>query len=164
MRHERVSLILITTDIDHNKYILRQWDEKAHQYQIIGGRQEDNESPLETSIREMKEELPELNLEYGTNFQLMQLLQKPAIVTGVSPTYDIDTHYTFHLFNAILHMDRLSLNSRNKWSKINDLLTCSLDRKEDVSFYNLIFRSIPGGTDALPISIESNRIESIQLL
>ena len=164
MRNVVASLIFIITELDTRRYLLRQWDQKANQYQIIGGRKKGDEKPIETAIREIEEELSELSLKYGENYDLYSLEKRPLIVLGKSPTYGVNTKYKIHFFYANLSIKKIELFDQNRWTLIDELINVPSHKKEDEEFYKKVDSFLEGGLSSIPISVDSKCIIDINIL
>lgn len=104
---------------------LGQWDEQAGSYQLIGGRQRENqnwiEPVLDTIIREVEEELNyQLSFAAG-DFSVEQLAQFQG-ETGLSPTFGALTAYHFTFFRVV-GLTSLQLVSSDRWLTRHELLS-----------------------------------------
>ncbi|HHB90883.1 MAG TPA: NUDIX hydrolase [Anaerolineae bacterium] len=123
IRFTRVAEVLIVRPADPPMFLV-QWDERAGQYQIIGGRQKTNkdwEEPIEqTAIRELEEELCYQVSYKAGDFQLAFL----AAFEGdkrLSPSFGALTAYQFTFFHA-RDLPPIELCPLNRWVTRAELL------------------------------------------
>ena len=97
--------VLVKGNIGKKDYYLHEWDRRAEQFQLIGGRVEPGESLVAAARRELIEELDierEQRLEYERDFNLDLLIEsdRPLQWTDISPTYGALTKYSFWACSA----------------------------------------------------------------
>ncbi len=113
---------------------LGQWDERAGQFQIIGGRQKQNldwvEPIGETAIREFEEELDGQVSHARGDFRL-EPLASFAGATRLSPSFGALTAYRFSVFRAA-GLRELTLGPHDHWLRRDDLLAGRLPTGEPV--------------------------------
>ena len=106
------------------KRFLVQWDDRAGQYQVIGGRQKDDldwQEPIEqTAIRELEEELDyQINHEAG-EFSLAFLAEFEG-EKRLSPSFGALTAYHFTFFQA-LNLPPIRLGPNDRWVSRAELM------------------------------------------
>ncbi len=116
IRFTAVAEVLVVT-WDHPPRFLVQWDARAGQYQIIGGRRKEDRDwiePIEqTAIRELEEELcDQVRFERG-DFQL-DFLAAFQGARRLSPSFGALTAYHFTFFHA-RDLPPLDLCPLNRW-------------------------------------------------
>lgn len=75
-----------TMFFDDNKILIDKPRKRAT-YQMIGGKVEDNETPLAAAIREAREELGDLAIFSSSNFELVMEFDEIATSDGVTPIH-----------------------------------------------------------------------------
>lgn len=117
-RTQACSLVLIK---DSHQKLLHQWDQDAKRFQLIGGKQRESESPLETAIREFQEEVSHDNLRYSEEFSIHQLFELPITELSVSNTYGALTKYELFFFVAKIDRARLDLGAGDRWISFEEM-------------------------------------------
>ena len=159
-RLQSVSVILIKTLQRNQQYFLHQWDTKAEQYQLIGGKLRQDETPTEAAKRELFEEISEHELVYPRDYDLCLLTDTPIQTTNVSRTYGALTAYEFWLFSATLKLPKLKLAEIDKWLSLDEMrngLTKTGKRITDPDLCRQFEAVIPNGFNGLQQSIELKR-------
>jgi len=135
---------------------LGQWDEQAGSYQVIGGRQRENQDWIEpirdTIIREVEEELDyQISFAAG-DFDVEQLAQFQG-ETGLSPTFGALTAYHFTFFR-VFGLSSLQLASSDRWLTRHELLSCHTTKGKPVRGDHILRleRTLGQRIDALPPS------------
>jgi len=159
-RSQSASVILIKTIQRNQQYFLHQWDTKAEQYQLIGGKLRNDETPTEAAKRELFEEISEHDLVYQRDYDLTLLTETPIHTTDVSRTYGALTAYEFWLFSATLKFHKLKLAEIDKWLSLDEMrngLTKTGKRMTDSALCRQFEAVIPSGFSGLEQSIELKR-------
>ncbi len=106
------------------KRFLVQWDDRAGQYQVIGGRQKDNldwREPIEqTAIRELEEEL-DYQVSYKAGDFSLAFLAAFEGDKRLSPSFGALTAYRFTFFQA-LNLPPIRLAPNDRWVTRAELL------------------------------------------
>jgi 8-oxo-dGTP pyrophosphatase MutT (NUDIX family) len=125
VRDQSAVVIVIRSEINGRLFLLHQFDQRANQYQLIGGRMEPGESVLDTAHRELIEELgPSQPQPLGSgDYTLHPLFDgAPALtVDERSRTYGARTRYNFFVCEATFHT-RLLLGRHDRWIEKTELL------------------------------------------
>ncbi len=123
IRFTAVAEVLIVKPGDPPRFLV-QWDARAGQYQVIGGRQKDDldwQEPIErTAIRELEEELGYQVSHEAGEFTLAFL----ATFEGdkrLSPSFGALTAYHFTFFQA-LNLPPITLGPEDRWVTRAELL------------------------------------------
>ncbi len=123
IRFTAVAEILIVRPGEPRQFLV-QWDDRAGQYQVIGGRQKDDQDwqePIEqTAIRELEEELDYQVHHKAGDFSLAFLA---AFEGGkrLSPSFGALTSYQFTFFQA-LNLPPIRLGPDDRWVTRAELL------------------------------------------
>jgi len=155
-RVQAAAIILIKCVGKGKTYFLHQWDDRAEQYQLLGGRQRTNEHHFDTAKRELQEEISEHELVYGRDYELMLLNEEPVKVLEVSRTYGALTAYEFWLYHAKLKMERLRLSVLDRWITMEEMkkgVTGTGKCIRHPHLCRLFDASIQNGMDNVPPSI-----------
>lgn len=152
-------ILLIRTNIGGEPYFLHQWDTKAEQFQLIGGRKRPNEDHLETAKRELAEELTGHDFVYGTDYELAFLNKdrRPMEWSQISRTYGALTHYKLWIYAVKFNIPTLHLSDIDRWislAEMHDGFT-KMDKKKIVNGERLriLETCLQGGLKCIPISI-----------
>ena len=124
-RVQAAALILIGRVIEGELHLLFQFDRRAGQYQLIGGRLEPDETAAQAATREFLEEVGAAQIppmQAGVDFELRTLLDEPIVVDAISPTYGALTRYAFYVFHAQIARVNLSLGPDDAWIAVSDVL------------------------------------------
>jgi 8-oxo-dGTP pyrophosphatase MutT (NUDIX family) len=166
-RDRRVACVLVKTIMDGRSHFLFEWDRRAAQYQLIGGRINDGEQPESTAAQELMEEVATEaghRLEPGRHFDISPLTwdrSLPLRWTGVSRTVGALTRYQVWAYGASLKVGQLKLREHCRWLSIDEMLageTESGRRTGDPKLYEIMNVSLAGGLAAVPISIRSEAV------
>jgi 8-oxo-dGTP pyrophosphatase MutT (NUDIX family) len=156
-REQRCSIVLVKISRDGKTYLLHQWDQEAERYQLIGGKQRNNETPEQTAMREFGEEVSEKTLVPGKNL-LITRSQIPEIVEiGISKTYGALTKYHISVFQASLNVATFRTSEADRWLSIDEFLAgTTLGGVPIAPLASSIARVNPGFLEALPASLDFN--------
>jgi hypothetical protein len=164
-RHERVAQVLICQRRPNQEQeFLFQYDPKARQYQLIGGRWSprdgDSHDLQRTMVREIEEELPENTLVYGQTYQLKLVTNNLTPPPSLSPTFGALTEYRFHIYYLHGLSQPLVLGDDDRWVPVSQIRAGAVinDQGERIAFhrstlYMSIEAAIPGGFGSLADSV-----------
>lgn len=157
-RIQPVSIILIKGEMEKKPYFLHQWDDRAEQFQLIGGRKREDELPLETAKRELQEEISQHNLVYDKDYKLILLQQSNTSISykDVSRTYGAITAYEFWLYGVKLNLEELRLSPNDRWISQEEMkngFTSTGKKIRDPQLYRLFDAHIVNGIESVPQSI-----------
>ena len=129
-REQDAALVLFARVVRGKLYLLFQWDTRAQQYQLIGGRIEPGETPHTAAVRECGEELGDYQLvpwRYGQDFTLSPILPRDVAIesTSLSPTYGALTRYRFFIFHASVVAKHMTLGHGDRWIPVERIQTKS---------------------------------------
>lgn len=119
-RLQPVSVVLLKATARGEIYFLHSWDSKAEQLQLIGGRQREGETPMETAHREFLEEAGFRNSPRNAQLILGPLHEKAVHWREISRTYGALTEYRFHFFGASIRQAGV-LASGAEWVSLTDM-------------------------------------------
>ena len=123
IRFTAVAEVLIVRPGEPRRFLV-QWDERAGQYQVIGGRQKDDldwQEPIEqTAIRELEEELA-YQVDYKAGDFSLAFLAEFEGDKRLSPSFGALTSYRFTFFQA-LNLPALQLGPNDRWVSRAELL------------------------------------------
>jgi 8-oxo-dGTP pyrophosphatase MutT (NUDIX family) len=162
-RFQPVAIVLVKGSEKKMSYFLHQWDDRAQQFQLIGGRQRGNEQPIDTAKRELHEELSEHNLVVGRDFELAPLNNIPIRISEVSRTYGALTAYEYWLFEVKLKIEKLRLSPTDRWISLEEMkngITSTGRRIRDPHLYRLFDANIPNGFECILPSISVAQTEN----
>lgn len=161
-RYERVAQVLIKrhhpqTGADE---LLFQYDARAAQYQLIGGRWREADGDIHhTLVREIEEELPASNLRFDHDYQLDPVITDLIIGPVLSPTFGALTSYRFWIYHMHGLRAELKLQADDCWVPVADVRAGVVRQSDGTSIpfqnhdlYQAMDRALPGGLDALPTS------------
>lgn len=159
VRTQEAVLVLIKAVIDDTPHFLHQYDERAGQYQVIGGRIEPDETMMEAAMREFIEEVgaqQEPPLQGGRDFTLAPLLplDEPIRLVSLSPTYGVLTRYAFYVCTAHFNIRQLKLTSLDRWLSVDEMLRGRAASGESLGNTEIsleLDRRLPGGLRGAPI-------------
>ncbi len=125
IRDQHAAIVLIKNSIDGKLCYLHQYDARAQQYQMIGGRIEPDETPAQAAEREVIEEVGPAQtgaLAIGREFLLAPIHRgEPVLqIEEVSATYGALTHYTFFAFRAMFAATP-ELGAHDRWVSLDDM-------------------------------------------
>lgn len=117
---------------------LLSWDDGAHAWQLLGGRNQlEDQSPRGTLLRELAEELECAPLHEGVHVQLSDL----GSLVGrerLSPTYGLNTITTFHFYAVRFLNHELVLHHNLRWVSEHELLAGVTDDHKKISVEPLL--------------------------
>ena len=116
-RHQPVSVVLVK----HEEWFLHQWDNRAEQFQLIGGRQRPDETPLNAAAREFFEEAAATNLVHNRDFRLVELTAQPIHHDELSRTYGAITRYEYCVYWATFSSFEVLLPSDVEWISMTEM-------------------------------------------
>ncbi len=158
IRFTNVAEVIIVKPGDPPMFLV-QWDERAGQYQVIGGRQKEDrgwQEPIEqTAIRELEEELCyQVSYEAG-DFRLDYLVDFEG-EKRISPSFGALTAYHFTFFHA-RDLPPIDLCSLNRWVTRAELLSGCTDDGRPVRGNHIepLERKMGRRIDELPSSFKS---------
>lgn len=155
-RIQPVAVILIKGVEGKKSYFLHQWDDRAEQFQLIGGRQRENELPLDVAKRELQEEISQHSLVYARDYELVPLNNTPIKHKEVSRTYGALTAYEYWLFGVKLNLEKLRLSPIDRWISQEEMrngITSTGKNIRDAQLYRLFDANILNGIESVPQSI-----------
>jgi 8-oxo-dGTP pyrophosphatase MutT (NUDIX family) len=132
---------------------LVQYDRFAQQYQLIGGRSRDGETPIATIEREIGEELSGNDLRPGRDYRL-EFIERNLVVTQLSRTVGAFTQYHFSIFKAQFERP-IKLGDGDRWVTEEELFLGKLDDGSRMPWNDHLARvanALPRGLDSLPYS------------
>jgi 8-oxo-dGTP pyrophosphatase MutT (NUDIX family) len=155
IRNERPSQVVIKAfcSVRKEPVYLVQYDKFAQQYQLIGGRPEGPETPLQTMQRELREELPLNALRPDLDYQL-QVVAEDLTVAQLSRTFGAFTQYRFWIFTAEFERP-LVLGEKDRWVTEEELFVGRLDDGSRMPWNDHLARvanALPRGLGSLPFS------------
>jgi len=100
-RLQPVGVVAIKATIGAAAFFLHQWDKRAEQHQLIGGRQRPDEDQREAAARELREELEAPDLVLGRDYDLKILTSTAIKFAEVSRTYGAITQYDLWVYSAV---------------------------------------------------------------
>lgn len=164
-RLQAVSVCLVKMKIRGKPHILHQWDERAAQFQIIGGRSRIGETPEDTAARELNEEIVEHALIKGRDFEVKALnAPAPVIYTEISRTYGALTRYEISLFHVSFNIPKLRLSENDRWISVSEMRTGITKTGKRIVDYHRIAdfeRAIGIRVDDLPNSVARSQHRNV---
>lgn len=141
---------LIVKRHESRTLIYMQYDDKARQYQLIGGKVEPEDADAEhTLLREMQEELLKPELRLNEHFRLTPLAERFEKVS-MSPTFGVVTGYTIRFFHVAGLTVALPVDQDNAWIDADEVRGGLTRDGRKVSDLPLLFSEIWG---TLPDSV-----------
>lgn len=136
---------------------LVQYDEKAHQFQPIGGRKRSSDSNALTVMRrEIPEELAKNRLEFEKDFTLQELTRFQGRV--ISRTYGAYTDYYMTVYQTLFKRSQLVLGPNDRWVTLGEIQEKrTKDGMRISSILCDIDRELPGGLMRLSLSLEKTQ-------
>ena len=160
-RSEQVAQVLIkrTNKETGKPELLFQFDENANQFQLIGGRHNDKDPDLlSTMIREIEEEVSN-NLIYGQDYQLKCVISDLAPMASLSSTFGALTQYNFSIFHMQNLSELVNIQPEDEWVPIEDMLAGYVVTNNGTTIpfntgtiFHLIDENLKGGFASLPDS------------
>jgi 8-oxo-dGTP pyrophosphatase MutT (NUDIX family) len=124
---------VISARHDSQVYLLMQYDDRAGQFQLIGGKIEsDDRDPAHALLREMQEELELPGLQMPRDFELIPLAERFEKVE-LSPTFGVVTRYLIQFFQVCRMRFTLAANDQTRWINLDDVRRGSLPDGRKVS-------------------------------
>jgi hypothetical protein len=155
-RTQKVSAVLIKTGVGSSARYLHQWDSKSRQFQLIGGKIREKETPIEAASREVSEELHEKNMMHFRDFELELVTSSPILYQDISRTYGALTDYECYFFLAKMKVARIQLSHDDRWltkRKMDRGRTDSGRQIRSPAVTRSLDASLSGGLEGLPSSI-----------
>lgn len=141
---------LIIKHINDDVLVYMQYDDKARQFQLIGGKVEPEDlDPMHTLLREMQEELYRPELRMGEHFQLEPLAEHFEKIT-LSPTFGVVTSYTIRFFHVTQARFPFPVDHENRWISAEEVRLGMTSDGHKISDLPILFERIWG---TLPSSV-----------
>jgi hypothetical protein len=158
IRRELIAKVIIKARIRGRREpaYLVQYDDKAQQFQIIGGRKRSTDVDMLTVVkREIEEELRQNHLMYPRDYELQELASDLKS-NQLSPTYGAYTEYCLTTYQALIRLPQLDLGPNDRWATLSELLDCATKDGERIfePYIRDLDRQLPGGLKGLPLSID----------
>lgn len=169
---EQAAVLVLVKAMHHRKpHFLFQWDARAGQMQLIGGRIEPGETPAQAAQREFQEEVgdrqsPGWQAERDYAIAPLPLKHEPLTLTQLSPSYGALTAYTFHVFAARIHATQFTLNAGDCWLSREDMLRGKTREGlslGDTELYRLLLTNLAGGIKRVPASFLQMREQLVSV-
>jgi len=158
-RIQPCSVALIKIEAEGRSFFLHQWDPLARRYQLIGGKRRSSETPKQTIIREIQEELINHPLQYKTDFEVMNYPTEKFTMSYVSSTYGALTYYEFDVFTVSFSITHLQTSVIDRWISINEMIACkTTDGDEIANLGQLISKEYPSLLENIPTSMKSKNL------
>jgi hypothetical protein len=159
-REQPAVLVLVKAIIRRRPHFLFQWDARAGQMQLIGGRIEPGELPAQAALRELQEEVgdhqsPRWQPARDYAIAPLPLKAGPLALMQISPSYGALTAYTFHVFAARIHAACITLHAGDGWLDRQDMLrgkTRAGLSLGNPALYRLLIDNVAGGLKRVPAS------------
>jgi len=130
--------------------LFMQYDDKAQQYQLLGGKVEpEDEGPAATLLRELQEELERPELRIPDHLLLEPLDDRFEKIT-MSPTFGVVTSYTIRFYYVHGLKIALPVDALNQWVRLDEVRRGVAADGRKISDLPLIFADALG---TLPPSI-----------
>lgn len=155
-RIQEIAVVLIKSNlIDRNEpgYLV-QYDNRSHQYQLIGGRVRKSENPESTAYRELKEEMARNNFDKNYNVKLNTIINKTSAFE-FSHTFGAYTRYDVSLYHAKIKANTIVLGPTDRWATTSEMMSGKID---EVRFTTLSLNILENSEEKLkdlPLSIET---------
>jgi 8-oxo-dGTP pyrophosphatase MutT (NUDIX family) len=120
-REQPVSVVLIKVTDKGTGRFLHQWDNRAEQYQLIGGRQREAESQVDAAAREFIEEVGATSLVRDRDFRLLQLTTSPIVSHELSRTYGALTRYEYSVYWVTMPSFDIVLPHDVAWISLSEM-------------------------------------------
>lgn len=156
-RIQSTTILLIRADIHDEPHFLHQWDVRAEQFQLIGGRKRDKESELDTAKRELSEEIANHQLLYGRDYELTLLNEQPVEYADISRTYGALTLYKLWIYSVSFKIDQIKLSDIDRWISLSEMRNGATGKGRLIANPDrvpLIDSSFVGGFTSVPSSID----------
>jgi 8-oxo-dGTP pyrophosphatase MutT (NUDIX family) len=133
---------LMTRRANNQVQLLMQFDDKADQFQLIGGKTEPTDADLQaTLVREMQEELERPDLAIPTHFRAALLPQKFE-ETSLSPTFGVITNYLIHFYFVSEMAFTPHIDENTAWIDLSEVRAGKTRDERRVSELPLMFLHI----------------------
>ncbi|MGA7238646.1 MAG: TIR domain-containing protein [Bryobacteraceae bacterium] len=162
-RIQPVGVVVIKDTVNKVACFLHQWDRRAEQYQLIGGRQRPDESHHETAARELREELDAPDLVLGRDYDLVALTATPVSHSEVSRTYGAITEYEFWTYWARFSGELPPLPSDVKWISTAEMRAGRTLAGDRISKLSQLLDGNPKPLEALEDSVNPVRRTNLPL-
>jgi 8-oxo-dGTP pyrophosphatase MutT (NUDIX family) len=126
--------------------LLFQYDHNAQQYQLIGGREAEGETNLQTIVREIEEELTTV-LRYGDDYALACVVASYIPPLSISNTFGALTQYHFTFYHMTGLKRTLALGEGDRWIPVLEALTGTTAL--DPTLYRALDALLPNGISGL---------------
>lgn len=154
-REQSCSVVLFKITHEGVPYYLHQWDREAEQYQLIGGKQRANETPLQTAQREVVEEVSGTKMVAGRTLFLTACPIDPIDEWEVSRTYGALTRYRFDMFHARVTAKPFVTSAIDLWISAPEAIRGRTHRGDVIApLIRTISERDPGFLETLAGSIE----------
>lgn len=165
-RSQAAAVLLIRSDLSGEPVFLHQWDGRALQYQLIGGRKRGSELLAQTASRELCEEITEQELLEARDFSLTMLhpQEQPIRWSSVSRTYGALTTYQFWLFGVTFAVESLELSALDRWITVSEMrkgTTVDGKRVGDPEVVRLFDSVLSSGLEGVDVSIDVSQIRGL---
>ena len=135
---------------------LVQYDEKALQFQLIGGRKDSVDlDALSVMKREINEELTQNNLVFQKDYELKKLAPELK-VKYLSYTVGAYSEYHFTIYQIFYNRAQLILGQNDRWITYSELVSGRVKQGTRVHaiYIEELDIQLPGGLDSLPLSLD----------
>lgn len=161
IRHEDVSQVVIKAKIRgrHDPVYLVQFDEKARQFQLIGGRKRSTDpDALTVMSREIDEEFSQNHLKLHSDYELRELVSD-LHANELSHTYGAYSEYHFTIYQALIKKTQLALGQNDTWVTLSELLSGKTKKGIRISgkYIYELDKKLPGGLNGLPLSLKETQ-------
>jgi hypothetical protein len=148
-REQYCSIGLIKGTYKGKQYFLFQWDNCSERFQLIGGKRREKETPEETMIREINEEISQHELVYKKDYEINKILEKSIIQYEISRTYGALTRYVIDLFEVKMFLKDIKLDIIDRWISYEEILKgVTKSDKKDIAgsqLLSVIKENFPNG-------------------
>lgn len=161
IRHEDVSQVVIKSKIRgrHDPVYLVQYDEKANQFQLIGGRKRSTDpDALTVMSREIDEELSQNHLKLHRDYELQELVSDLQSYE-LSNTYGAYSEYNFTIYQALIKRKQLALGQNDTWVTLSELRSGKTKKGIRISgkYIYELNKKLYGGLNGLPLSLKETQ-------
>jgi 8-oxo-dGTP pyrophosphatase MutT (NUDIX family) len=159
-RKQKVSIVLIKTEYKKIPYFLFQWDTRAEQFQLIGGRSREGETEFETAKREFNEEIQLHDFVYNRDYTLEPLISNIKI-TDISRSFGALTDYEFSFFLAKIKIKKIKLTEVDRWISIDEMEKGRTKNGKiitDILYFKFFNKNLPDGFKGVDNSLNQNQI------
>ncbi|MFC2146699.1 hypothetical protein ACFLRT_04990, partial [Acidobacteriota bacterium] len=158
IRVVKVSQAIIKAKIrGHSKPVyLVQYDDKALQFQLIGGRRKSTENDaLSVMIREIDEELTKNHLVFQKDYELKELVPDLKYCE-LSRTFGAYTEYHFTIYQMFIKRSQIILGPNDRWVTLEEMLS-GMDKtgiSVALRYGKKLDEILSGGFEGLPLSLD----------